>query len=402
MSFVSTTGFVHHDLSERYDATRVDGPPELYHQRNHTRMFTTESRLSRDLHAGLGWLVGFSYLDNRASISRTLGPVNQPAPSTGVRNSISEWTGFAEASVHPFDALILTAGGRVTSSHLFGVATDRVMTLPAFDVSRAEAQANRRETVVLPSISLLTDAIPGVALFLRYQQGFRPGGLAVDDYQVRRFRNDRVGTLEAGFRHGLPGYDPIALSASVAWTDWNNIQADLTDRQGLPTTANIGDGRIYTFEGRVALVPVRGLTIDLTGIYNDSLLAQPEAFVSQLSYAGRSLSLPNVAGFGSRVAVDYRTPLGAGDELHLSANARYVGRSRLGVGPIFGREQGNYVDTALAASWSRGPLRYSLSLTNLFDAAGNRFALGTPFDLNADDYTPMRPRTVRFGIDFAF
>lgn len=88
--------------------------------------------------------------------------------------------------------------------------------------------------------------------------------------------------------------------------------------------------------------------------------------------------------------------------LQLSGSARYVGKSRLGVGPILGREQGDYVDTALSAALTHGTVQWSLSLTNLLDSSGNRFSLGTPFDLSGDYVTPLRPRTVRLGLDFAF
>ncbi|WP_070153922.1 TonB-dependent receptor domain-containing protein [Sphingobium phenoxybenzoativorans] len=406
ISFVSTTGVVRHRLSERYDATQDGRPPELYFQRNRTELFSTENRLSRDLHDGLGWLIGVSYLNNRSSITRTLGPPGLPTPSTGVRNRLSEWTGFAEASVQPLNALIVTFGGRVTRSRLSGSATDLGLApepvISFTDVAMAEAQANRRETIFLPSASILTNAIAGVTLFVRYQQGFRPGGLAVDDYHVTRFRNDRVGTLEAGMRHGAPGYDPIALAASVAYTDWNNIQADLTDRRGLPTTTNIGDGRIFTLEGRVVLTPAAGFSIDASMIYNGSLLSQPASYLRTLNYEGRSLSLPNVANLGGRLSASYNTMLSNGDAVRLLASARYVGKSRLGVGPIFGREQGDYVDTSLSGNWTRGPVRFSIDVTNLLDLSGNRFALGTPFDLESDEYTPMRPRTVRAGVEFRF
>ena len=56
--------------------------------------------------------------------------------------------------------------------------------------------------------------------------------------------------------------------------------------------------------------------------------------------------------------------------LHLSGAARYVGKSRLGVGPVLGQTQGDYVDTSLAASLRRGAVQYSLSLTNLLDSNG--------------------------------
>ena len=427
LRFVSSTGYVRHDLDESYDATQQGGSPALFRQDNRVTIFSTENRLIRDLDNGLGWILGASYLESRSTLRRTLTdygppPAERPAPmeqfaiipgvpiygrglpatATGVRNRIKEATLFGEASFEPVRGLIATVGGRLTNSNLSGRAISPVSLLSIVAIARAEAQADRTETTFLPSASLLTDAIPGVTLYARFQQGFRPGGLAVDDQRVRRYRNDRVSTIEAGVRKGVPGRDIFAASANIAYTDWRDIQADVTDRIGLPATANIGDGRIYTVEARVALRPVPEVTLDASVIYNDSRLTRPNDFVRALSFAGGSLSLPNVAGLGGRLAADYRAPLGQMGQFSLSASARYVGKSRLGVGPILGREQGDYVDTSLSAGLIRGPFRYSLSITNLLDSDGNRFSLGTPFDLRTDYVTPLRPRTLRAGVDFAF
>jgi outer membrane receptor protein involved in Fe transport len=424
LRFLSSSGYVRHVLTESYDATQADGEPALFRQRNEVEIFSTENRLVRDLDNGLGWIVGASYLESTSDIRRSLTyygappepmattapaipgvPIfgrGLPATTTGVRNKVREATLFGEASFEPVRGLIATLGGRLTNSKLSGKAVDPIAALSDVEIARAEAQANRSETMFLPSFALLSDAWPGVTLYARFQQGFRPGGLTVDDSRVQRFRNDRISTLEFGFRKGMPGRDPLALSANFAWTDWQDIQADVTDRIGLPTTANIGDGRIYTVEGRIVGRPLPGLTLDGSIIYNDSRLSQPAQFVRLLAYQGSSLTLPNVANLGGRVAADYRLPIGDAMQLRLSGSARYVGKSRLGVGPVFGKVQGDYVDTSLSAALQRGPMEISLSLTNLLDDVGNRFALGTPFDLRSDYYTPMRPRTVRIGLDFAF
>jgi len=293
-------------------------------------------------------------------------------------------------------------GGRLTNSRLSGQALDPIPLLSSAEIARAEAQADRNETTFLPSLSLLTNAGPGWTFYARFQQGFRPGGLAVDDQHVRRFSNDRASTIEVGLRQGLAGRDPIAVSANLAHTAWRNIQADVIDRIGLPATANIGDGRIYTFEGRIAVRPLPEVTIDGSIIYNDSRLSQPTAYVRALTTADQSMTLPNVANLGGRLAIDYRRWVTNDISLHISGSARYVGKSRVGVGPILGRTQGDYVDTAIAANLTRGPLKLSLSLTNIFDSSGNRFSLGTPFDLRGDYVTPLRPRTLRIGMDFAF
>lgn len=420
LRFVSSTGFVHHELAESYDATQQDGPSALFRQRNDIDIFSTENRLVRDLDNGLGWILGASYLQSQSKLRRSLTSYGTamfqpqvipgvpmigrglPATATGVRNKVKEATLFGEASFEPVRGLIATVGGRLTNSRLSGEALDPIAALSFAEIARAEAQADRSETIFLPSFALLTDAIPDVTLYARYQQGFRPGGLAVDDQRVRRFQNDRISTAEIGFRKGVAGRDAIAISANLAYTDWRNIQADVTDRIGLPTTANIGDGRIYTAEGRIVVRAMQRLTLDASIIYNDSRLTQPAQFLRALSFEGRSLDLPNVANLGGRLAFDYRTVMGNGMRLHLSGSARYVGKSQLGVGPILGRTQGNYVDTSLSASVTRGPVQISLSLANLLDSDGNRFSLGTPFDLHTDYYTPLRPRTVRIGMDFAF
>ena len=425
LRFISSTGFVHNVLTESYDATQydpfgADAPAALFRQRNKVDIFSTENRIVRDLDNGLGWILGASYLESTSDIHRSLTSYSadmmqpqvipgvpmygrgMPATSTGVHNRIREATLFGEASFEPVRGLIATVGGRLTNSRLTGEALDPIALLSLAAIARAEAQANRNETIFLPSFSLLTDAWRGTTIYARFQQGFRPGGLAVDDQHIQRFRNDRASTLELGFRRGIPGVDRIALTGNLAYTRWKDIQADVTDRIGIPTTDNIGDGRIYTVEGRVVVRPIPRLTLDGSIIFNDSRLNRPAQFVRLLSYEGQSLSLPNVANLGGRIGVDYRARVGDEMQLHLSGSARYVGKSRLGVGPILGREQGNYVDTAFSAALTRGPMQWSLSLTNLFDSSGNRFSLGTPFDISGDYVTPQRPRTIRLGMDFAF
>ncbi|ANI76793.1 MULTISPECIES: TonB-dependent receptor domain-containing protein [Sphingobium] len=420
LRFISSTGFVRNILSESYDATQPNTPASLFRQHNRVTIFSTENRLVRDLENGLGWILGVSYLESTSTISRSLtsfgmAPVaaqvipgvplygfGMPATTTGVRNRIHEATLFGEASFEPIAGLVATLGGRVTNSRLSGQAIDPISLLSSAEIARAEAAADRNETMFLPSLSLLSDAIPGLTLYARFQQGFRPGGLAVDDQHVLRFSNDRASTLELGIRKGLAGRDPIAISANVAYTDWRDIQADVIDRIGLPATANIGDGRIYTLEGRIAVRPLPGLTLDGSIVYNDSRLSRPTPYVRALAIADQSMTLPNVANLGGRLAIDYRSGISNDISLNLNGSARYVGKSRVGIGPILGRNQGDYFDTAVTASLARGPVQLSLSLSNILDSSGNRFSLGTPFNLRGDYVTPLRPRTLRVGIDFAF
>jgi hypothetical protein len=116
----------------------------------------------------------------------------------------------------------------------------------------------------------------------------------------------------------------------------------------------------------------------------------------------RITEIPNIARIAGRLGFDYRRPIGSDLELTAQGWANYVGRSRLGVGPELGELQGDYVDTGLAVRVGRETIGLTLTITNLADAEGNRFALGTPFAIGRDQTTPLRPRTVRIGIDASF
>ncbi len=397
----SSTGIVGQTLTERYDATLPEGEARVFAQRNATSMIANETRVWRPMRNGFGWVVGGSFTHNRTRLSRSLGPVDAPAPVTGVTNSIDEATLYGEGSVQLVRGLIATAGARVTRASLAGTGEDVAPArLETVALARARVTADRIETSVLPSASLIAAVLPKVSLYGRYQQGFRPGGLAIESDFVRRFENDRVRTLESGVRYGFAGIDSAYLSASVSHTIWQDIQADFIDATGLPSTANIGDGRIWTFSAAGGWKPVGGLTLDAGFTYNDSRVTEPSPalFVA----LARMSQVPNIARYAGRLGADYRRDVGRDLELRVYGWARYVGRSRLGVGPVLGEEQGNYLDTALTARVGRASLGVTLGVTNLTDSVGNRFALGTPFQVGSGQITPQRPRTVRIGLDAAF
>jgi iron complex outermembrane recepter protein len=421
LRFRSTTGYIRQKLSERFDATmpagRVApgagvagvvassifvtdpysrGQPNLFTQRNNTRLLTNETRLWRPLSQGFGWVLGASFTSNRTELDRSVGAPHAPVPVTGVTNKVDEGTLYGEASAQPLPGLTLTGGARVTHSRLSGEGEDVIGRITE---ARAAVTASRSETSVLPSASVSAAVLPGLTLFVRYQEGFRPGGLAIEGDYVRRFDSDRVRTIESGLRVGQPG-DRIDLSTSVSHTRWSDIQADFIDGLGLPSTANIGDGRIWTLAATGGWRPIPSLRLELSGTYNDSKVVNvSETLMVALARMSR---VPNVARFAGRAGFDFNQMVGDGMTLRVNGWVRYIGRSRLGVGPVLGEQQGDYVDSALIARLGTATRGVSLSLTNLTDNVGNRFALGTPFFTGNRQITPLRPRTIRVGFDAAF
>lgn len=415
--FRSSTGIAGQELQERYDATLPAGAPRLFVQRNDTDMIANETRLWRPLGDRIGWLVGTSYTHNRTRLTRTLGTPEAQGPVTGVTNVVDEITAYGEASFRLAEGLVATGGGRLTRTRLSGKGENVEQPVA---LAFADVTASRHEVVFLPSASLSATVFPESTLYLRYQEGFRPGGLAIAGNFVSRFRNDRIATFELGARHGRAQRGPFDLAVSLAHTRWRDIQADFIDSAGFPSTANIGDGRIWTVTLTGGAMVAPGLRVDGGFTWNDGRIDEPAPFLLQrladvVSIPGfsgrieqlpielreRITQIPNIARFAGRLGFDYSQPIGRDLDLTAAGWANYIGRSHLGVGPELGEPQGNYLDTGLAIRVGRPGIGVTLSLSNLANEEGNRFALGTPFAVGRSQITPMRPRTIRIGFDTA-
>lgn len=432
LHFQSSNAYIDHRLFERFDASLPDTQPDsgnssgitlgavdverlfapiqvipqsnvprVLDQHNVTRMFVSENRLSRPYRDGLGWVIGASFIDNRARQDREYGYGSLRATLPGVTNNITEFTGYAEATVELIPDLIASGGVRLSHAKLGGSAEG-----VSFAVSQAGAAttASRNETDLLPSFSLLATPLHNVRLYARYQEGFRPGGLAVDGNFVRRFLNDQVRTWEAGMRFGDKGRSLFDASISISHSRWRNIQADFIDSTGFPTTANIGDGRITSLSGALAVRPTEALTFELGAVYNHSRVDDLALQILPIFDAApaRLGRIPNVASHAVRGSVNYATMIGD-EDFRMNGWASYIGPSRLGIGPVLGESQGDYVDTGVAMRVGNARRGLSLTLTNLFDSRGNRFSLGTPFvEGNEGFLTPLRPRTLRIAVDVAY
>ncbi|MFS0773436.1 TonB-dependent receptor [Sphingomonas sp. 1P08PE] len=411
--FRSTSGVTAHDLMERYDATTPGEPVQLFAQANRTRMQANETRIWSSAADGSGWLAGFSYIHNRTRLTRLRGTPGALQPTTGVVNAIREATLYGEGSVRLLPGLLTTAGLRVTRSVLGGEGEDAPLRL---EPAALAMTAQRSQTIVLPSAAALIDLTGRMQLFLRYQQGFRPGGLAIESDFVRRFRNDRVATIEAGIRTGRARTSRLDAALTVAHTSWRDIQADFIDGSGLPSTANIGDGRLWTVEASVGARIGDALRLEGAVSYNDGRIDDPSTVrlfdlvasqavdpaSTRAQILARLSQIPNIARVTARTGATYRRRLGTATDLKVDGWIRYVGSSRLGVGPVLGQQQGSYLDTGITARLGLGDIGITAGITNVADVRGNRFALGTPFTTGRDQVTPLRPRTFRLGLDTRF
>ncbi len=406
-----------------------------YTQDNRIRMSGSELRLSRSRNDGTGWLIALSVLHNVDRILRTTGGTDTTAvvlagvaanttlgavstvpggtPTifglaggavplallTGVHNLVDEVTLYGEYTLALNTRITATFGGRLTRSRLSG-SYDDALAAQALRIDPTST-AVRHETRAMPSLALAYRPADTVTLFARFEESYRPGGIAVQQDYIQRFTSDEVLSAEAGARIGNSALD---AGVTLSWTDWRNIQADLIDGYGFPTTANIGSGHVLSNGWTLHWRPARGLQLEAAVYLNSSHITETSiASASLVAPATLSGRLPNVADGSGRAAIAYTVPVGDHDRLDLSGFVRYLGKSTLGVGSILGREQGDYWDSGLNLRLGDTHRSFSFSLTNVFNARGNRFAFGSPFLLRGgNQMTPMQPRSLRAGLDFSF
>ncbi|OYX02748.1 MAG: hypothetical protein B7Z15_18805, partial [Rhizobiales bacterium 32-66-8] len=195
-----------------------------------------------------------------------------------------------------------------------------------------------------------------------------------------------------------PSSPNIQAQVSIGWQDWRDIQADVATQGGDLVTGNIGDGRIRFVSARAAWTPTPTLQLSGGLFLNDSLVRIDRPTIIGVGRA----PIPNVAPIGAQLAVDQHDLRLAGLPLTLGANVRYVGKSRLGLGPGLDVPQGGYVRTELTARLGSAQRAFSLRVSNPFDVQATRYGIGSPYRLFDPQAVPLRPLTVRLGFEAAF
>jgi outer membrane receptor protein involved in Fe transport len=393
--FRSTTAFSLQDVEENFDAS-VGADARQLRQRSEAQALSNETRLWRPMADGYSWLAGFSMITHRYAVSRDLLDDTELTDLAGAENRVHETTVFGEAGFELGPRVEATVGARYTIADLSG-SGQHLSPVAVFP-----ADAKRTERSFMPSAALLVRPLDGLTVYGRYQEGFRPGGISIAGDTVTLYRNDHLRTAELGFRYGQPGRDPFDFQASATISGWRNIQADFLDGSGLPITDNIGDGRVWTLTANGGAQLTDDLRLEAGIAWNDGRITHPaEAYQAAWDMLEGTMSIPNIARIVARGAIDWRLALGGDWALHTNLYARYVGSSRLGVGPQLGEEQGQYLDSGLLVRLSEGARAWTLNVSNLTDEVGNRFAFGAPIG-GVDQITPLRPRTIRLGFEQGF
>ena len=386
LHLVSASGFVDRNSSELFDASRLVGGPDptFYWSYRRNRSVSQELRLYRSRDLGLSWLAGAAWLDSWERNTREFGRDGAAQDIVGVLNRTRSLALFAELNWAFSPRLSVTGGGRLTAA--------RTDSDPLDDLAASRYVHGIETTRLDPTLALSWLAAPQLSVYGRFQTGFRTGGLAVARGvgRVATFKPDAISVLEAGVR-SLPVEPRLPrLNFGISHARWEDIQADLVDRNGFPYTATIGRAKIWSVEASADWSPAPRWDLGGSLLYSSNRIYGGMAYQSPRQKRRLAETPPLAASARAR----YGLPIGR-DRLSIAAEASYVGRSILGTGKYFDMVQGDYVVVGSSATWQHEGTSMTLTVDNLLDSAANRFAFGNPFLLRfRDQETPLRPRTI--------
>lgn len=398
LKLISSTGIVDHDLSDIFDATGFGGNPEVQIFEGHEaiRLLTHETRLSRRNAAGDSWVAGIGFVRNIDRIDRRLGPLAAPVTLARLRNEKTELALFGEATRRIAPRLSGTIGARLVFAETIG---------ELMGGSGNEFEPKRRQVRVLPTAAMSWKPNSRLLAFLRYQSGFRSGGIAITDGQAnaaQRFESDTIHTAELGVRLGSEDDGSNArFSGGITtfYSIWNDIQADLIGMNGLPFTDNIGRGTVYGAEINARWHISDDLFIDGALFVNRSALSNPAEGFDEAD----ERPLPNIARTGARLTATWKRPLSDRLSIKLGGSARLIGASSLGTTAPLVIEHGETTQVDLSASLDAKDWTLTLDATNLLNVSGNSFSYGNPFTVaEGKQITPLRPRTIRLAVRIGF
>ena len=265
-------------------------------------------------------------------------------------NELRQSAIFGESSYKFTDALKLTAGLRYFHFDINNHADQAGLGTASVNQDQTILFQSASGSTVLPKLNLSYEPSTDLTVYGTIAKGSRPGGfnlpiplpsaavLAVNPYAYNcgvgpvhveaqpNFSPDNVWSVEVGEKAKFDDRR-ITVDGDIYYIKWNNIQQVLSLTCGYPYNTNAGNARSFGPELEISALIVDGLTLDLSGAYNNAEINQPNAN-AQASGITPGTRVLNVPRFTATVGLNYSAAINDSLRGMLNLTSSTVGDTR--------------------------------------------------------------------------
>lgn len=421
IDLTSVTGYVANSDTQAVDFSQAGlGDNVALHSWSKTQKLTQEIRLNSSVGKYLDWLVGGFFSHEHTPSDQHLYDedlaTGNPIPGGELEEfnfpfTMSEYAGFADATLHLTDRFDLQFGGRESFNRQSYQETDSGPETSLFDnepspaiLKTIDTRDNTFTYLVSPSFKFSRDLM----IYARIATGYRPGGPNSNAELLgapAEFGADKTHNYEIGAKGDL--FDHLlTFDGSVYYIDWKDIQIAVSDSVGATFFVNAGNAKSEGVELSQAIQPIRGLTINIWEVWDEAVLTtafpQTGSFTSS-SFGRPGDSLPYSSRWSGNISINQEFPVGKMTG-YIRPWASYVGSRWNGFAASEAGEADrvllpSYIEFSMLAGVKYEGWKVDLSVRNISDRRGI-LEESTFSSYNEFDY--IEPRTFGLSCAYAF
>ncbi len=382
------------------DYSALDGVFATEGDRNTTRVYTQELRVTSDTADNFDWLVGGYYarIENRGLVENAdvfFGvDFGGPIPIIDFNNGQSteeQFALFGTANLH-FGNFTIGGGLRLGRSEYRGRVLNNPMSIT--DVN---------DTFVLPKLTLSYDVGEDLMIYANVARGYEPGRANVVNSSGAPYNEETIWNYELGFK-GQTLNRTLSFDIAAFYITYNDRQYEnlFLNDQGVPTEniTNVGDSESYGLEFGLSYRPSEYFTLNVSGGYLHSVWDDPNAQFNLIAINGNEV--PNSPDFSGNISADYRLPIGEDFELGARVDVSHLGNFFWDLPNTSEQSSYQLVNARLSFADADGGWEVAIRAENLFNKGYfNNFVPGF-FGPGQSASAPGQPRTVTGSVRFSF
>ena len=237
----SITGYIDSAARRVFDQDNLSSDTINRFNKAEAESFSQEIRLSSNTDGRVAWTAGLYYAEDDILRFNSVQAGSDGAyvhPVTGVSTGLlppipagfrinennlkfetKSFAVFGEVTWSLIDTLAITFGGRYTEDDVSNAAFGVV----GFEAPIADTNASRKFSDFSPKVSVRFTPNDNNAVYATYSEGYKSGGMDSNAGISTDFDEERLRSLEIGFKSTLAG-GRVRLSGAIFKLDWKDLQ----------------------------------------------------------------------------------------------------------------------------------------------------------------------------------